>query len=195
MNNWKDILKIIATLAGIIGVVLGGVRFVRGEVHSETEPLVQQLRELTEWRNDQDEQQRHVSERLSEITVQLDSLTDIAMDDTATVSSSFQLHLLSLQCIKTEDWRADEPYLVINANRYWGGPSMDDGDSQDLRGLPPIAFAESISITLFDADTDTFVDRDDNLGTIQIVTTDAGVEKTGIFTRDGAHYVLRYRVR
>ena len=103
------------------------------------------------------------------------------------------LRLLTLSCERTEDTTgADEAYLEVNGRRVWAA-SMNDGQLRNVD--EEIEFAGSVSVALYDADGSTFFDSDDYLGRTRITTAEADTgEKEHRFSRDGARYVLTYRV-
>ena len=104
------------------------------------------------------------------------------------------LRLISLLCKTTEDWGADEPYLLVSGIRVWGPDKMDNGISRDLRGVPLQRFSNKVRISLYDQDSG-FLDDDDFLGTTVVFKSYAGKgEQEHTFTGDGARYVLTYEV-
>ena len=104
------------------------------------------------------------------------------------------LKLVSLQCIDTEDWAADEPYLIVNGMWVWGSDSLNNGQTADLTSVPAKALYDrsEAEVELYDYDTP---DGDDWLGTNSIPVTQAGLGyRTVSFTRNGANYKLTYYI-
>ncbi|MCW8796261.1 MAG: hypothetical protein OQK67_04280 [Chlorobium sp.] len=115
----------------------------------------------------------------------------------------FKLHLIGLVCNETEDWSgADSAYLRVNGIRVWGPVRMNNGDAKVLTDVPPIEFTDVAGISLFDKDSgasfvsdDVPLDGDDSLGKVSIPASLAGQgEKSCVFKKDGAHYLLIYKV-
>lgn len=119
----------------------------------------------------------------------------------AMAAPKYKLQLTGIVCHDTEDWTgADEPYLNVDGRRVWTAGSMNNGDVQDLRIVPPITFITSTQIKLYDADIGSFFDRDDYLGTVTVNSSQAGVngagkDNIGYFRKDGAKYDLYYSVQ
>lgn len=106
-----------------------------------------------------------------------------------------QLRLLSIHCNTTEDVTgADEPYLKVGGRQVWSSQSLNDGQSAELSGVPPISFSRSIPIELWEQDGG-FLDPDDFLGSWTVRRRDAGGEREARFNGDDADYVVRYRVK
>jgi hypothetical protein len=113
----------------------------------------------------------------------------------------YQLKFVGIQCYQTEDWTGpDEPYLIIDGRQVWRAGSMNNGDVQDLRIVPPVTFFSSSQIKLYDADAGSWFDRDDHLGTVTVTSSQAGENGQGMnhigrFRGDGASYDLYYTVQ
>lgn len=120
----------------------------------------------------------------------------------------FKLHLIALVCNETEDWTgADSTYLRVNNIRVWGPVQMNNGDAKVLTDVPPIEFTEVARVSLFDRDSNVSIedydyifnnvnlDEDDHLGSASIHSSLAGLgEKSCVFNKDGARYLLIYKV-
>lgn len=104
------------------------------------------------------------------------------------------IKLISLKCVKTEDWMGrDETYLTVNGARVWHH-NMNDGETQFLGGVPNFPFAGEVRVALYDGDAG-WGDDDDLLGVI--VASARDVEEgpiVGSFTGDGAEYILTYEI-
>lgn len=100
--------------------------------------------------------------------------------------------LVSLHCIRTEDWLHDECYLLVKGRRVWRG-KINDGDTMDLTDVPHVRFEAKASIDLYDDD---FPDRDDHLGTTYAYVGQAGNgEIEHWFAAWSAKYKLTFMVK
>jgi len=113
-----------------------------------------------------------------------------------TPSVTYTLNLLSLKCIKTEDYTgADEAYIKNNGAIIWGPEDINDGETRNLSESPVITFSTSTKIDLYDQDTGILDDKDDHLGRVDISSSLAGEgNKESTLTGDGAKYIISYRV-
>lgn len=118
-----------------------------------------------------------------------------------TARASGPLRLLQFDTLTMyvpEDARTDEPYLLVNGSKVWGGtmskPKHCRGDCPvraALYQLGEIPFSDDIEVTLKDKDGP--FDRDDVLGSHHISPyEEANVSHELWFTEDGARYSLTY---
>ena len=112
--------------------------------------------------------------------------------------ASCKLRLLSITCIKAEDFFGDEAYIVVGGSRL-RTMYMSSEDEESLNSVNLIEFYDSIVIRLYDEDdgpNDPF-DSDDFLGewTVYCEESRKGT-KTAIFgsERAAAFYKLSYEV-
>lgn len=105
-----------------------------------------------------------------------------------------RIRLISLKCVKTEDWMGrDETYLTVKGARVWGH-SMNDGETQSLGGVPSFPFTGEVHVALYDGDAG-WGDDDDLLGVTFASAQDRGKGPvTSSFTGDDAHYILTYEI-
>lgn len=107
-----------------------------------------------------------------------------------------RIRLLSLHCIKTEDWGADEAYLIINSTETEIF-SINNGVTKDLSSISPIYCNGVGTIKLYDYDNgrNDLFDSDDFLGrrTVRCEEANKGTQYA-YFTQDGANYKLEYEV-
>jgi hypothetical protein len=116
-----------------------------------------------------------------------------------------KLKFVSLQCHRTDDAGEadehptdmtveDEPYLLANHKRVWGVKRMKAHQKEDLSGVEPINFKESISVELWEKDAGFFPD-DDQIGRLRVQSNQLGIgELTHEFKRKSAWYTLTYKV-
>jgi hypothetical protein len=113
------------------------------------------------------------------------------------------LKFVSLICHRTDDSSEDdavfdvgpedEPYLLAGNKRIWSG-RMAVNDFEDLTGLEPVSFKNSIRVELWDRDPG-YTGEDDKLGHLSIQAFQAGLgELTHEFRRKKAKYTLTYKV-
>jgi hypothetical protein len=115
------------------------------------------------------------------------------------------LKLISLQCHKPDDISEadeagfdmgveDEPYLMAGHKKVWNG-RMKKGDIEDLAGVNPISFKESIRVELWEKDPNYVSDKDDQLGNITVYASQMGAgEISNLFKRRKARYTLTFKV-
>ncbi len=102
------------------------------------------------------------------------------------------LRLLTLRCVRTEDWAEDEPYLKVDGKVVWRG-DLDNGKTAGLQILPPVKIDHPTKIELYDEDGP--LDPDDKLGTITVDVGDynsQAIER--VLSRRGAKYILTYAI-
>ena len=114
------------------------------------------------------------------------------------------LKLVSLVCHRPDDLDEedavfdvgveDEPYIIAGNKRVWSG-RMGVDDVEDLTGVEPISFKNSIRVELWDRDSGYVLGEDDPLGnvTIQAFQSELG-ELSHQFRRKKAKYTLTYKV-
>jgi hypothetical protein len=102
-----------------------------------------------------------------------------------------ELHIKTLKCVKKQDAvGADEARLLMNGSTISGPHSLGKGDSVTLNTIR--SFSGSVKVTLMEDDPGT----DDNLGTVTITDTQAGIGTLTAFFNalPGADYHMTYDV-
>ncbi|MEU2655683.1 hypothetical protein ABZ615_10175 [Streptomyces sp. NPDC007325] len=106
-----------------------------------------------------------------------------------------RLRLISLYCSRTEDDTGeDEQRLLVNGVQVWGAesPGLNDRDTADLSGVPPVEFGTRARVELLDSDSP---DDDDLLGRFYAGRAQLGLgELEYKFVEDGGDYTLTYEV-
>lgn len=105
------------------------------------------------------------------------------------------LKLVSLECVKTEDWTGDDKiYIEVNREKHIIGV-FNKGDIIDIDLV--FSFKNSICIRILEDDPD-FLDGDDFLGEVcpDYADKSAGSDilSTIKYGLSGCKYILRYRV-
>lgn len=133
----------------------------------------------------------------------------------------YTVQLLSLRCLEAQEMDGDEVYIRFNGEKIWSAPDpfamhhrpgtarqfdefdFVNGRLHDREGWKRVepfdasrfVFADqdsASSFQLWEADTLT---RDDHLGSSRVSASDAGHGNISlVFDRDGARYMLTYRV-
>jgi hypothetical protein len=114
-----------------------------------------------------------------------------------------KLRLLSLICHGTDDSEKDgavydigtedEPFLVVNNKRVWGG-RMGANEEKDLTEVEPISFENRVQVGLRERDPGPEMGYD-NLGNVTIRAIQAGVgTQSHHFQKKDASYTLKYSV-
>ena len=134
---------------------------------------------------------------------------------------NFSVRLISLKCLVSQEAEGDELYITLNGDRVWavqGDYKMHQQPSRPHQ-IKEVDFVEGrwllpdgwLPMPQFEASAFVFADltepgrievwdhdnfsRDDYFGRLLFSENEAGHGNiTGVAARDGAHYVLTYRV-
>jgi uncharacterized tellurite resistance protein B-like protein len=103
-----------------------------------------------------------------------------------------RLQLIDIRCVKQQEIGDDEPYLMIRKNKVWSHNSMKTGMTVSLRSIAPMAFADTIELTLMEKER---FGRDDVLGTHTATADQVGKGELQFdFREKGCHYQVVYQV-